>query len=188
MVTSSTSTSLPYPPPTPFLPETAATAASAGLDGRPTKSPSGAAGGGRLAMPPLHPSVGEYPVDFTMHSRHRAKLIARMREAEGVSPRGVLLFRGGLSAQRDETDHEPVFRQESTFHYLFGVREPDCLATIDLATEKATVYIPRLPADYATWMGTIMPPAHYQVTTYEYPLADCTSTSTSTPRLNCCVL
>lgn len=114
-------------------------------------------------MPALHPSVGEYPVDYSMHSHHRGKLIRRMRDTEGVPARSLLAFRGGVSAQRDETDHEPVFRQESTFHYLFGVREPDCLATIDLATGAATVYVPRLPAEYATWMGNILPPSHFQV-------------------------
>lgn len=86
-----------------------------------------------------------------------------MRGLDGVPVRSVLLFRGGISASRDETDCEPLFRQESTFHYLFGVREPDCLATIDLETEKATLYIPRLPAEYATWMGHILPPTHFQV-------------------------
>lgn len=111
----------------------------------------------------VHPTVGEFPVDYTMHSTNRAKLVSRMRGIEGVPSRSLLLFRGGLSAQRDETDHEPVFRQESTFHYLFGVREPDCFATVDVSTGKATVYIPRLPADYATWMGNILPPSHFQV-------------------------
>lgn len=115
------------------------------------------------ALNDVHPTVGEYPVDYSMHAENRAKVIARLREAEGVAPTGVLLFRGGLSANRDETDHEPVFRQESTFHYLFGVREPDCLATVDLATGKATLFIPRLPAEYATWMGTILPPKHFKV-------------------------
>ena len=114
-------------------------------------------------MPPLHPSVGAYPIDYDMHSQHRAKLVERMRSTDGVPARSVLLFRGGLSAQRDETDHEPVFRQESTFHYLFGAREPDCLGAVELATGKAVLYIPRLPAEYATWMGKIMPPEHFQV-------------------------
>lgn len=115
------------------------------------------------ALNDLHPTVGEYPVDYSMHAENRAKVIARLREADGVGPTGVLLFRGGLSANRDETDHEPVFRQESTFHYLFGVREPDCLATVDLATGRATLFIPRLPAEYATWMGNILPPKHFEV-------------------------
>ncbi|CAM9599642.1 unnamed protein product, partial [Hapterophycus canaliculatus] len=153
MVTSSgpqTSTSS-----TPLLPETIATAAK-----RLRKNP-----GGPLEMPALdvHPTVGEYLVDYTMHAENRAKVVARLRETEGVAPRGLLLFRGGLATNRDETDHEPVFRQESTFHYLFGVKEPDCLGTIDLETGKATLFIPRLPADYAIWMGNILPPKHFQV-------------------------
>lgn len=159
MVSSSaTSTTSPSaPPPIPLLPEAfkAASGSGIGVNKRPKKNPSD--------MPALHPSVGEYPVDYDMHSENRGRLVARMRETAGVAPRSLLLFRGGVSAQRDETDHEPVFRQESTFHYLFGVREPDCFATIDLATERATVYIPRLPADYATWMGKIRPPSDYQV-------------------------
>lgn len=146
------------PPLIPLLPETIA----AGAAKRSKKNPGG---GGPSEMPSLdlHPTVGEYPVDYTMHAENRAKVVARLREADGVAPRGLLLFRGGLAANRDETDHEPVFRQESTFHYLFGVREPDCLATIDLATGKSTLFIPRLPAVYATWMGSILPPKHFQV-------------------------
>ncbi|CAM9397714.1 unnamed protein product [Scytosiphon promiscuus] len=156
MVTSSgaqTSTSS-VPPLIPLLPETIATAAK-----RSKKNP-----GGPSEMPALdlHPTVGEYPVDYTMHAENRAKVVGRLRETEGVSPRGLLLFRGGLAANRDETDHEPVFRQESTFHYLFGVKEPDCLGTIDLETGKAKLFIPRLPADYAIWMGKILPPKHFQ--------------------------
>lgn len=144
-------------PPIPLLPETIAAAAAK----RPKRNP-----GSPSEMPALsapHPTVGEYPVDYTMHAEHRAKVVARLRETAGVAPRGLLLFRGGLSANRDETDHEPVFRQESTFHYLFGVKEPDCLATIDLETGRATLFIPRLPAEYAVWMGEILPPKHFQV-------------------------
>eukprot|EP00903_Cladosiphon_okamuranus_P010803 g10206.t1 len=149
-----TSTSSSSPPPIPLMPETIPAAAK-----RSRKNP-----GAPSEMPALdlHPTVGEYPVDYTMHAENRAKVIARLRETDGVAPRGLLLFRGGLAATRDETDHEPVFRQESTFHYLFGVREPDCMATIDLATGKATLFIPRLPAEYATWMGNILPPKHFQ--------------------------
>lgn len=166
MVTSSTSTSPSAPPPIPLLPAAfkAASDSGVGVNKRLKKNPDGsAARGSPSEMPTLHPSVGEYPVDYAMHSENRGRLVARMRQTAGVASRSVLLFRGGLSAKRDETDHEPVFRQESTFHYLFGVRESDCLATIDLATERSTLYIPRLPADYATWMGKIRPPSEYQV-------------------------
>jgi Xaa-Pro dipeptidase len=33
-------------------------------------------------------------------------------------------------------DHEDLFRQESNFHWAFGVLEPDFLATIDVDTGR----------------------------------------------------
>ena len=53
---------------------------------------------------------------------------------KGHTAAGVVLLRGGLSACRDDTDHELLFRQESWFHWCFGVREPDWLGAIDLAS------------------------------------------------------
>jgi Xaa-Pro dipeptidase len=56
---------------------------------------------------------------------------------------------------RHETDHERVFRQESNFSYLFGVKEPDCMAIIEIDTGKTTLLVPKLPEEYAVWMGKI---------------------------------
>ena len=46
-----------------------------------------------------------------------------------------------------------ILFQESYFHWLFGVTEGDCYGAIDVATGRTTLYIPRLPAEYAIWMG-----------------------------------
>ena len=46
-------------------------------------------------------------------------------------------------------------RQESYFHYLFGVQEEDCLGAIDLQTGHSYLFVPRLPDRYAVWMGPI---------------------------------
>ena len=43
--------------------------------------------------------------------------------------------------------------QESYFHWLFGVTEADCFGMVDVDSAKAVMFIPRLPEDYATWMG-----------------------------------
>ncbi|CAM9475437.1 unnamed protein product [Chrysoparadoxa australica] len=85
-----------------------------------------------------------------------------MQTLSEVPAKAVMLFQGGAQANRDETDHEPVFRQESTFQYLFGIREPGCYGTIDIDSGETTVFIPRLPAEYATWMGPIAPASHFQ--------------------------
>ena len=88
---------------------------------------------------------------------------------------------GGLQTLRHDTDHEHVFRQESFFQYLFGVKvlsagatpstvpdaafgfvqEPDCMGALALPSGNATLFIPRLPKEYAVWQGRIWPPEHF---------------------------
>jgi len=43
--------------------------------------------------------------------------------------------------------------QESYFHWVFGVTEADCYGIVDVDSAKAVLFIPRLPEEYATWMG-----------------------------------
>lgn len=44
---------------------------------------------------------------------------------------GVVVFlQGGASTTRYDSDHEPLFRQESYFWWLSGVRDPDCSLSI----------------------------------------------------------
>ena len=95
-----------------------------------------------------HFSMGKktYVVPMAMHAESRAKLVAAMRAAGHA---GVVVLQGGEAACRDDTDHELDFRQESYFHYLFGVREPEWWGAIDLATGAATLFMPRLPDTYA---------------------------------------
>lgn len=45
--------------------------------------------------------------------------------------------------------------QESFFMYFFGVREPGCYGAIDVQTGHTTLFVPKLPAEYATWMGRL---------------------------------
>lgn len=40
--------------------------------------------------------------------------------------------------------------------YFFGVREPGCYGTINIHNGKSTLFIPRLPNEYATWMGRLL--------------------------------
>ena len=78
-------------------------------------------------------------------------------EDDGARCGGVLLLQGADGKCRDDTDHEILFRQESNFAYLFGVKEagPGVYGTIDLDTGKTTLYFPCLPAEYAVWMGAV---------------------------------
>ena len=89
-----------------------------------------------------------------LHELAREALVERFRSE--VAEKGVLLFAGGREPMRHDTDHEDIFRQESTFHYLFGVREPGYLGCIDVESGKATIFAPRLPQEYELWMGKIL--------------------------------
>jgi Xaa-Pro dipeptidase len=96
-----------------------------------------------------------FKVPMSMHAEQRQRLVARMAK-QGVQS-GVALFQGAASTCRDDTDHEPLIRQESFFQFLFGVKEPDCFACINLATSKAILFVPRLPRSYQVWMGHVSP-------------------------------
>ena len=108
-----------------------------------------------------------FPVDFAMHAEQRARVCAVLR-ADPTVPHdaagggAVVLMQGGASAERNESDHELLFRQESSFQYLFGVREPDCYGAIDVATAHTTLFVPRLPASWAIFMGEIRSPAWFK--------------------------
>lgn len=45
--------------------------------------------------------------------------------------------------------------QEPFFMYFFGCREPGFYGAINVFTGKTTLFIPRLPKEYATWMGRL---------------------------------
>ncbi|XP_068153276.1 xaa-Pro dipeptidase [Drosophila tropicalis] len=78
----------------------------------------------------------------------------------------IVLLEGGKDKSFYNTDVDYVFRQESYFQYLFGVKEPGCYAllTIDVKTgeQKSVLFVPRLPEDYETWMGQLLNPDDFK--------------------------
>ncbi len=65
--------------------------------------------------------------------------IFRTGESEGG---GLIVMQGGEAGVRHETDHEPFFRQESSFAWAFGVKEPDCFGAIHVRSGKSVLFIP----------------------------------------------
>lgn len=94
-----------------------------------------------------------------LHKQNRDRLLERL---EKVNAKGVVLFEGAKSETRHDTDHEPIFRQEAYFHWAFGVKEPDFYGLIDISSKKSYLFIPKLPEEYAVWMGKIQPPEFYR--------------------------
>ena len=107
-------------------------------------------------------------VDLGMHALHRATLVQKLRES-GVAA-GLVVLEGGQTGLRHDTDHEIEFRQESFFQWAFGVKEPDFNGTIDVATGRSTLYVPKRSDAWRIIMGTIRTPsewqAHYKVRAY----------------------
>ncbi|PRQ46799.1 putative xaa-Pro dipeptidase [Rosa chinensis] len=105
------------------------------------------------------------PVPIELHLRNREKLLNSIRHHLSQSSRplhGFVLLQGGEEQNRYDTDHVDVFRQESYFAYLFGVREPGFYGAIDIATGKSILFSPRLPAEYAVWLGEIKPLSYFK--------------------------
>jgi len=73
---------------------------------------------------------------MAMHAENRAKVLAYLREHYDIPANTHILMQGGPTPTFFDTDHEPLFRQESNFHYLFGVKEPDFFGTIDVETGR----------------------------------------------------
>ncbi len=119
------------------------------------------------SAPPSFFSMGlsTYKVPKELFATNRKKLLNSLREfisssdgnVNGNNSNYVVYMEGGggTSLTRNDTDHEPIFRQESYFHYLFGVREPDFTGLIHVNSGETILFAPRLPESYATVMGEI---------------------------------
>lgn len=103
-------------------------------------------------------SMGDHTLSVPMElfSKNRSRLVSELKNKAPAN--SVVLLQGGADqgvCQGDSSDVGPIFRQESYFHWAFGVLEPDCFGAIDVETGKAILYIPKLHPDWAIWMGSI---------------------------------
>ena len=101
---------------------------------------------------------GTLAVPMTMHAESRGRLAEAMR-ADGAAPNSWCLLQGGEGSCRYDSDNEPLFRQESYFQWAFGVAEPDFYGAIEVSSGRSVLFMPRLPEEYAVWMGVILSPA-----------------------------
>ena len=83
-------------------------------------------------------------IPMTIHAISRQKVMAGLAD-KGIHA-GICLLKGGEDQNQYDTDMEILFRQDSWFNYLFGVKEPLFFGALSLQTKKATLFIPRLSA------------------------------------------
>ncbi|XP_061601508.1 xaa-Pro dipeptidase [Cololabis saira] len=101
-------------------------------------------------------------VSAALFAENRQRLCQGLKANADVLPKSVVVLQGGEQKQRYCTDTDVVFRQESFFHWAFGVTEADCYGAIDVDSGKSILFVPKLPESYATWMGEIFPREHFK--------------------------
>eukprot|EP00916_Digyalum_oweni_P001781 GHVL01003433.1.p1 GENE.GHVL01003433.1~~GHVL01003433.1.p1 ORF type:complete len:499 (+),score=45.55 GHVL01003433.1:1-1497(+) len=97
-----------------------------------------------------------FKVPMEMFQENRQKLCQSLRDNSKVPKGAVVILQSGIAETRNCSDNEPLFRQESYFHWTFGVEEPDCFGALDVDTGKAILFPPKLPESYAVWMGKLL--------------------------------
>lgn len=124
----------------------------------------------RAKLAPATPLAGfslgpnTYHVPNALHAVNRGAVTALLLAALGAQDEqhSVILLQGGEQLERYDTDNEPLFRQESYFHYLFGVREAGCWGAINLPDGRATLFVPKLGRDYEIFCGKFPTPEDFQ--------------------------
>ncbi|URE15976.1 hypothetical protein MUK42_11296 [Musa troglodytarum] len=94
-------------------------------------------------------------VPMELHAHNRDRLVRALRDhlaASSRPTRGFVLLQGGEEQTRYCTDHAELFSKFfSNVPYAFR------LHVADVASGKSFLFVPRLPADYAVWLGEIKP-------------------------------
>jgi len=98
---------------------------------------------------------------MALYEVNRARVVQSMLEqledggvSGGSLTKGLILLEGGKQTTRYDTDHEPVFRQESYFHYLFGASQySDCYGVLSLPEGEATLFVPTWGVETETVCG-----------------------------------
>lgn len=109
--------------------------------------------------------LGDFAIQVSMKlfAVNRKNLIERIRRSVPDLPKSaIIVLQGGKSMNRHCTDHEEIFRQESYFHWCFGVTEPDFHGAIEIDTGKSILFPPLLPKEYGIWMGKVQPEEFFQ--------------------------
>ena len=111
---------------------------------------------GRSIMSVFERGPNTLQVPMELHALNRRRLVDKLKAVDSLQNKtSFVLLVGGESATRYDSDHEPVFRQESYFHWMFGVQEPDFCGGVSVPDGTSYLFAPKLPESYAVWMGRL---------------------------------
>ena len=110
----------------------------------------------RFLMPAFDRGAHTLRVPAQLHAINRQRLVEQLRSVDALRGlKSFVLLVGGESTTRYCSDHEPLFRQESYFHWMFGVQEPDYFGGVCVHDGQSFLFAPKLPDSYAVWMGRL---------------------------------
>jgi Xaa-Pro dipeptidase len=101
-------------------------------------------------------------VYMSLHETNRKRLAKRLRGTENENSIAVLVGGEARDGLRYSADAGEAFRQESFFHWMFGVLDPDWYGALDVKTGKSYLFMPRLHESYAIWDGRIKTPEEFK--------------------------
>ncbi|EDV91477.1 xaa-Pro dipeptidase [Drosophila grimshawi] len=114
-------------------------------------------------------SCHEVPMTLFKNNRDKVCKAIVAKSQEGLklgTGQLLILLEGGKELSYYNTDVDYVFRQESYFQYMFGAKEPGCLGILNIDTKtgkpSAVLFVPRLPDEYETWMGSLLKPDEFK--------------------------
>eukprot|EP00349_Pseudokeronopsis_sp_Brazil_P002679 CAMPEP_0202960262 /NCGR_PEP_ID=MMETSP1396-20130829/4404_1 /ASSEMBLY_ACC=CAM_ASM_000872 /TAXON_ID= /ORGANISM="Pseudokeronopsis sp., Strain Brazil" /LENGTH=545 /DNA_ID=CAMNT_0049679357 /DNA_START=24 /DNA_END=1661 /DNA_ORIENTATION=+ len=100
-------------------------------------------------------------VPMATHAACRQKLVGLMKIHHEVDC-GVILLKGGEETTQYDSDTDVLFRQDSWFNYLFGVKEAGFYGGIRVEDGTSVLFIPKLQDSYRIWCGEIFPPSYFK--------------------------
>ena len=93
-------------------------------------------------------------VPSQLHEVNRHRLCSRLKSLTSLPTNAYILLQGGSRFHRYCTSAVAApFRQESFFHWTFGVLEPDTFGAIHVDSGETTLFFPRLLPDDSVRCG-----------------------------------
>lgn len=84
---------------------------------------------------------------------NKQEYIGRRSVLQSKFKSGLLVFMGNADSPMNYKDNCYHFRQDSTFLYYFGIKEPDLTAVMDIDNNKTVVFGNEMSIDAIVWMG-----------------------------------
>lgn len=100
-------------------------------------------------------------VPMELFALNRRRLCDALRPS--VRDGAVVLLQGGDEVPLYCTDvNYNDFKQESFFQWLCGVQEAGCTVATRVSDGRTCLFVPRLPQEYAVWMGRLRTPDEFK--------------------------